>query len=49
MQKETTWQRRIAGAWEREALTSIGCDLEVDRAYLEVFEASVGSLYPARR
>jgi Uma2 family endonuclease len=43
-QEETTWQRRIAGAGERVELASIGCDLEVDRAYLKVFGASAGSL-----
>jgi hypothetical protein len=42
-QEDTLWQRRIAGAGERVELTSIGCDLDVDRAYLKVFEASPGS------
>ncbi|MEO7593885.1 MAG: Uma2 family endonuclease [Byssovorax sp.] len=43
-QEDTTWQRRIAGAGERVTLASIGCELEVDRAYLKVFGASAGSL-----
>lgn len=42
-QEDTLWQRRIAGAGERVELTSIGCDLEVDRAYLKVFAGSTGA------
>jgi Uma2 family endonuclease len=42
-QGDATWQRRIAGAGERVELASIGCDLDVDRAYLKVFSGSVGA------
>lgn len=34
-----TWQRRVAGAGERVTFESIGCEIEVDRAYLKVFGA----------
>jgi Uma2 family endonuclease len=36
-QADGTWQRRVFGAGERAAFESIGCELDVDRAYLKVF------------
>jgi Uma2 family endonuclease len=42
-QADGTWQRRVAGAGERVIFESIGCELDVDRAYLKVFAASASS------
>ncbi|MEO7331474.1 MAG: Uma2 family endonuclease [Minicystis sp.] len=39
-QAEGTWERRVAGPGERVVLESIGCELEVDRAYLKVFKVA---------
>lgn len=33
-QADGTWQRRAAGAGDRVAFESLGCEVEVDRAYL---------------
>ena len=42
-QADGTWQRRVAGVGERVVFESIGCELEVDRAYLEVFREGARS------
>lgn len=42
-QADGTWQRRVFGAGERVAFESIGCELDVDRAYLKVFGAPASS------
>jgi Uma2 family endonuclease len=36
-QPDGTWQRRVAGAGDRVAFESLGCEVRVDRAYLKVF------------
>ena len=36
-QADGTWQRRVAGPGERIVFESLGCELDVDRAYLKVF------------
>jgi Uma2 family endonuclease len=38
-QPDGSWILRIYGAGARAALGSIGCEIEVDRLYLEVFDA----------
>ena len=42
-QADGTWQRRAAGAGDRVTFEAIGCEVEVDRAYLKVFGEAVGS------
>jgi Uma2 family endonuclease len=39
-QRDGTWVYRALGPGERLLLASLGCEIEVDRAYLKVFDAS---------
>jgi Uma2 family endonuclease len=42
-QADGTWQRRAAGSGDRVVFEALGCEVEVDRAYLKVFGELAGS------
>lgn len=41
-QPDGSWMLRVHGPGERAALASVGCAIEVDRVYADVFEAPAG-------
>ncbi len=42
-QVDGTWQRRVLGAGERLVFESVGCEIEVDRAYLRVLRIGISN------